>query len=394
MVQTGLDRLLQEPSLQHQIHGNIAYLCHSASVDASAQHGVIGLKAVFGERLKALFAPQHGFATDAQDNMIESAHFFHPYFQVPVYSLYSETRVPTPSMLEGIDCLIVDLQDCGARVYTYIWTLVLAMEACAHAGIEVVVLDRPNPLGGTRVEGNISDIRFRSIIGWYPLPMRHGMTIAEVARYAVQHWGINARLRVVPMMGWIRESSFAQSGLPWVLPSPNFPSTDTAQVYPGTVLFEGSSLSEGRGTTRPFELIGHPQLAAYPFADFFAERLHHPALQGAVLRTAVFIPTFDKYAGQTCNGFQIHVRDPHTFLPWTFGQALMQALYQFMGPDFTWRQPPFEYVYDRLPTDLLNGSDQPRLWIEQQGTLEDLHAIEQQGYPAFLAQRQSVLMYP
>jgi uncharacterized protein YbbC (DUF1343 family) len=220
------------------------------------------------------------------------------------------------------------------------------------------------------------------------------MTIAEVARYAVQHWGINARLRVVPMMGWIRESSFAQSGLPWVLPSPNFPSTDTAQVYPGTVLFEGSSLSEGRGTTRPFELIGHPQLAAYPFADFFAERLHHPALQGAVLRTAVFIPTFDKYAGQTCNGFQIHVRDPHTFLPWTFGQALMQALYQFMGPDFTWRQPPFEYVYDRLPTDLLNGSDQPRLWIEQQGTLEDLRAIEQQGYPAFLAQRQSVLMYP
>lgn len=393
MIKTGLAVLLQEENLQQQIRGNIGYLCHSASVDAQARHGVYGLKALFGPRLKALFAPQHGFATDAQDNMIESPHFFHPYFQIPVYSLYSETRVPTPEMLKGIDTLIVDLQDNGCRVYTYIWTLVLALEACARAEVEVVVLDRPNPLGGLRIEGNISDLRFRSFIGWNALPMRHGMTIGEVARYAVAHWDIPARLRVVPMRGWARDMPFLQTGLPWVLPSPNFPTLDTAQVYPGTVLFEGTSLSEGRGTTRPFELIGQPGLPAYEFADFFHRKILDTLPEaGAVLRPATFVPTFDKYAGAPCPGFQVHVTDT-AFRPWTFGQVLLQALYRFMGKDFAWRQPPFEYVYDRLPIDLLNGSDLPRLWVEQQGTISELREMEQQDYTRFLAQRQSVLMY-
>ena len=393
-LKTGLDRLLNEAALQDRIAGRLGYLCHSASIDARARHGVLGIKAVFGQRLKVIFAPQHGFATDAQDNMIESPHFFHPYFQVPVYSLYSETRVPTPEMLSEIDTLIVDLQDNGTRVYTYIWTMVLAMEACAHAGVKVVVLDRPNPLGGERVEGNISDLNYRSIIGWNPLPMRYGMTIGEVAAFTVRHWDIPVQLEVVPMSNWHRNMTFAQCHLPWVLPSPNFPTPDTAQVYPGSVLFEGTNLSEGRGTTRPFELIGHPTLSAYAFADFF----HHKILTwipepGAVLRPATFQPTFDKYEGQTCTGFQIHVLDPFVFKPWIFGQVLLQAIYAFMGRDFAWREPPFEYIHDRLPIDLLNGSDVPRQWVEQGGTLRDLLSIEQAGYPDFFAQREEVLLY-
>ncbi len=393
-MQSGLDRLLNEETLQKKIAGRIGYLCHSASVDARARHGVQGIKAVFGQRLKAIFAPQHGFATDAQDNMIESPHFFHPYFQVPVYSLYSETRIPTPAMLSEIDTLIVDLQDNGTRVYTYIWTMVLAMEACAHAGIKVVVLDRPNPLGGERIEGNISDLNFRSIIGWNPLPMRYGMTIGEVAAFAVRHWNVPVQLEVIPMNNWHRNMTFAQCQLPWVLPSPNFPTPDTAQVYPGTVLFEGTNLSEGRGTTRPFELIGHPELSAYAFADFFHQKILQSLPEpGAVLRPATFQPTFDKYEGQACNGFQIHVLDPSVFQPWIFGQILLHAIFAFMGKKFSWREPPFEYIHDRLPVDLLNGSDKPRQWVEQQGTLREMLVIEQEGYPDFCAQREEVLIY-
>lgn len=393
MVQTGLDRLLHEPSLQDQIQGNIGYLCHSASVDAQLRHGALGLKALFRDRLKALFAPQHGFATDAQDNMIESPHFFHPYFQVPVYSLYSETRVPTPEMLEEIDTLIIDLQDNGTRVYTYIWTLVLALEACANAGVHIVVLDRPNPLNGIRVEGNISSLEFRSIIGWNPLPMRHGMTIGEVARYAVQTWEIPAKLQVIPMRGWSRDMSFPHTALPWVLPSPNFPTLDTASVYPGTVLIEGTYLSEGRGTTRPFELVGHPTLQAYTFVDYFHEIMKKYAVQGVTLRPAAFVPTFDKYHDQPCHGFQVHVTNVQSFKPWEFGQLLLQGLYAFLGSDFSWRQPPFEYVYDQLPIDLLNGSAQPRLWVEQQAPLQELLEIERRDYPVFLSNRSIALLY-
>lgn len=393
-LQTGLDRLLKEETLQDSITGRIGYLCHSASVNAEARHGVLGIKAIFGDRLKAIFAPQHGFATDAQDNMIESPHFFHPYFQVPVYSLYSETRVPTPEMLAEIDTLIVDLQDNGARVYTYIWTMVLSLEACARAGIKVVVLDRPNPMGGLRVEGNLSDLQFRSIIGWNTLPMRHGMTIAEVAQYALRHWDIPVQLHLVPMLGWERSIAFSDTGLPWVMPSPNFPTTDTAQVYPGTVLIEGTNLSEGRGTTRPFELIGHPHLPAYEFEKYFAEKITSLLPEaGAVLRPATFVPTFDKYAEKPCNGFQIHVTNPETFRPWIFGQLLIAALYSFMGKDFSWREPPFEYVHDRLPIDLLNGSDLPRRWVEHQASISELLEIERQGYPEFLARREAVLIY-
>lgn len=393
MVRTGLDRLLHEPSLLEILRGNVGYLCHSASTNSQLQHGAGVLKALLGSRLKVLFAPQHGFATDAQDNMIESPHFFHPYYQAPVHSLYSETRVPTPEMLQNLDCLVIDLQDNGTRVYTYIWTMVLAMEACARAGVRVVVLDRPNPLGGLRVEGNISSLAYQSIIGWYPLPMIHGMTIAEIARYAVQAWDIPVDLHVIPMANWSRELTFNQTGLPWVLPSPNFPTTDTATIYPASVFIEATCLSEGRGTTRPFELIGHPELPAYAFCTYFTEILSQNYLDTVVLRPATFTPTFDKFEGHSCQGFQIHVTDPAYFRPWQFGQLLLQALYHFPDFEFTWRQPPFEYIYDKLPIDLLNGSDQPRYWVEQQGNLAELAELESEDYGDFLKSRDAILLY-
>ena len=392
-VDTGLARLLADSSLQARMQGNIGYLCHSASVTPGLEHGALALKRLFGPRLKALFAPQHGSATDAQDNMIESPHFFHPFLQLPVYSLYSETRVPTPQMLEPIDTLIIDLQDNGTRVYTYIWTMVLALEACAKAGVRVVILDRPNPLGGIRVEGPISEMAFRSFIGWRPLPMRHGMTIGEVARFASAHWGMDVPLEVVPMSGWRRAFGFSECGLPWVLPSPNFPTPDTAWVYPGTVLLEGTNISEGRGTTRPFELIGHPNLQAFPFCESFNQRLDKRGLKGCILRPAAFIPTFDKFQGQVCQGFQVHVTDPSACNPWELGQWLLHSLFRELGPAFAWRQPPFEYVDDILPIDLLNGNAQLRGWVETQGALDELRHIQYLGYPEFMDRRSEVLLY-
>ncbi|MBK8880562.1 MAG: DUF1343 domain-containing protein [Haliscomenobacter sp.] len=392
-VETGLSRLLADPSIQARIQGNIGYLCHSASVTPGLEHGALALKRLFGPRLKALFAPQHGFATDAQDNMIESPHFYHPYLQLPVYSLYSETRVPTPQMLEHIDTLVIDLQDNGTRVYTYIWTMVLVLEACARAGVGVVILDRPNPLGGTRVEGNISEMEFRSFIGWRPLPMRHGMTIGEVARFASAHWGMDAPLDVVPMSGWQRAFGFSECGLPWVLPSPNFPTPDTAMVYPGTVLLEGTNISEGRGTTRPFELIGHPNLQAFPFCESFNQRLNKMGLKGCMLRPAAFIPTFDKFQGQVCQGLQIHIADSRACNPWELGQWLLHSLYRELGLLLEWRQPPFEYVEDILPIDLLNGSANFRAWVEKQGSRDELLGLQYAGYPEFMDRRSEVLLY-
>ena len=393
-IQTGLARLAAEQEWFDKITGRVGYLCHSASVNERLEHGATVLKRLFGKRLRALFAPQHGLATDAQDNMIESPHFFHNHFQLPVYSLYSETRVPTAEMLAETDHLVIDLQDNGARVYTYIWTMVLSLEACGKAGVPVTVLDRPNPMGGERVEGNISESGFRSIIGWLPLPMRHGMTAGEIAQFAVQHWGIDCELQVIPMQGWQRNMRFEDTGLPWVLPSPNFPSLDTSGVYPGTVLFEGSSLSEGRGTTRPFELIGHPQLDAYRFIEQCHDSMEKVGIKGCRLRPATFVPTFDKHAGQACNGFQLHITDPAAFLPWITGQWLLRELFREMGKQFSWRQPPFEYVYDKLPIDLLNGSDKPRLWIEKQGAMEELQALEDAHREEFMEQRRQVLRYP
>lgn len=390
---TGLDRLLTEPALQQKCTGNIAYLCHNASVDRHCREGLALLKNLFGKRLKAVFSPQHGLFAEAQDNMIESDHFIHPYFQLPVYSLYSETRTPTPAMLEGIDQVIIDLQDVGCRAYTFVYTMTLLIEACGKQGIEVLVLDRPNPLNGLNVEGNMLDLRFKSFIGLHPLPMRHGLTIGELARMAVQQWGIEAVLEVIPMQGWKRDMYFNETQLPWVFPSPNMPHIKTAQVFPATVVLEGTNLSEGRGTTRPFELFGHPDLQPHALLPHLEALFQKYQLEGFSLRPLYFQPTFDKHQDAVCGGFQLHIHDRRTFKPWQTGQLLLREWYQTLGPAFQWRQPPFEYEEILLPIDLLNGTDQLRHWVETNGSFEALLALEQEGLEGYLAARELALLY-
>lgn len=392
-TRTGLDRLLAERALQQQCKGRIAYLCHNASVDSKCREGLSCLKTLFGERLKAIFSPQHGLFSEAQDNMIETAHFIHPYFKIPVYSLYSETRSPTPAMLEGIDQVIVDLQDIGCRAYTFVYSMTLMLEACGRQGIELIVLDRPNPLNGAIVEGNVLDLSFKSFIGLHPLPMRHGLTIGEIARMAVSFWGISCDLNVIAMEGWERRMYFGETKLPWISPSPNMPHPKTTQVFPGTVLLEGTSFSEGRGTTRPFELFGHPDLQPHSLLEGLEKTFREHALAGFALRPVYFQPTFDKHCGKTCGGFQLHITDRRAFKPWAFGQLLLRELYQAPGNLVEWRQPPFEYEEILLPIDLLNGSDRLRQWVETNGDWNTLQAIENEGLKRFLAQRESILLY-
>ncbi len=340
---TGLDRLISDQALQQKCTGNIAYLCHNASIDNQCREGLALIQGLFGSRLKAVFSPQHGLFAEAQDNMIESGHFLHPFFRIPVHSLYSETRTPTPAMLDGIDRVIVDLQDAGCRAYTFAYTMTLMLEACGRHGIEVTVLDRPNPIDGCTVEGNLLDPAFKSFIGLHPLPMRHGLTIGEIARMAVHCWGVSCAMEVIPLQGWERTMYFGETRLPWVFPSPNMPHPKTAQVFPATVLFEGTLFSEGRGTTRPFELFGHPDIEPHILLPQLEKTFRESRLEGFTLRPVYFQPTFDKHHGKVCGGYQLHVTERRRFQPWATGQILLRELYHAPGHLVEWRQPPFEY---------------------------------------------------
>ena len=388
-VLTGLDVLASNTELQKKLSGGIGYLCHQASVDGNWNHGAHLLKALFGRRFKAMFGPQHGVIGDLQDNMRESPHSHHSYFDLPVYSLYSETRVPSEQMLEGIQHLIVDLQDVGARVYTFISTMTLAMEACSQLGIEVVILDRPNPIGNA-TQGNILDGEFSSFVGRHPLPTRHGMTMGEMAHWAKRYQGIHCPLRVVAMQGYSPTGDFGQTGLPWVPPSPNIPTVDSCLPFVGTVLFEGTSVSEGRGTTRPLEIIGHPALDPWKHLEGIVQLTQD--LEGFVLRPCHFRPTFQKHAGTTCGGYQIHVTHSDRFSPWRVAQYLCQYFYHNLE-GFRWKDPPYEYEHEILPIDLINGSDRPRHWVEKSQGAEELAAIEKQGQGEYLESKQSVEMY-
>ncbi len=410
-ISSGLDRIQSNTEFQKYLTGRIGYLCHSASIDKKLNHGVEIIHHICGDKLTALFAPQHGIYTDAQDNMIESPHFIHPKYQIPVFSLYSETRVPTPQMLENIDTLVIDLQDSGVRVYTYIWTMVLAMKACAEAGKRVVILDRPNPLDGITIEGNGSEPGFESFIGLHPLPMRHGMTIGEIALFAQKYWDIDLDLKLVPVHGWMRSTNpFENNQLPWVLPSPNLATLSTLRVYPGTVLFEGTNFSEGRGTARPFELFGHPDLKANQWLEQLNQTLINAGCRHIKLRPHLFVPTFEKWSGTTVHGYQVHfLNTPNTSLDqrnnphktewlelrgiWYATQIIMRELNTLMGEAFRWRQPPFEYIYDLLPIDILNGTDKIRKWIESNGTNDELDRITANQIAEFLNKRKSVIIY-
>ena len=385
-VRLGSDVLLGT----HHLRGaRVGVVCNHASIDHVYRHVVDRLIEEPGVELAAIFGPQHGFRSDVQDNMVETPHANDSARRVPVYSLYSDTREPSPEMLQGLDILVIDLQDIGARIYTYIYTMANCLRACGRHGVPVIVCDRPNPINGSDVEGETLVRGYESFVGLFPIPMRHGMTIGELARLFNETFDLGATDEVARMEGWRRESYGDSAGLPWVMPSPNMPTLDTAIVYPGTVLFEGTMLSEGRGTTRPFELLGAPWIDA----ERFAGALNGLELPGAYFRPAVFEPTFQKHAKTACGGCQIHVTDRSAFRPVLTGAALIQMFRRANPEQFAWRQPPYEYEHTKLPIDILAGSDRLRRQIESnippQTIAEGWHDDE----AAFRALRKPFLLY-
>jgi uncharacterized protein YbbC (DUF1343 family) len=385
-VSLGLERLLDSGALSGR---RVGLVCNPSSVDAELRHAADRLAAHPSVRLAALFGPQHGFRADVQENMIESAHGRDADRRVPVYSLYSETREPLPHMLAGLDVLVIDLQDVGTRIYTYVYTMANCLRAARRHGLPVIVCDRPNPIGGTAVEGPMLEAGFESFVGQFPIPMRHGLTIGELGRLFNEHFGIGADLQVIAMAGWSRPMYYDRTGLPWVLPSPNMPTLDTALVYPGTVLFEGTNVSEGRGTTRPFELVGAPWIGA----ERFAADLNRLELPGVRFRAAVFEPTFHKHAKTACGGCQVHVVDRQTFRPVETGVALLSACRAAGSGEFAWRPPPYEYEHGKLPIDILAGSSTLRQQIEAGMTSQDIARSWTPAVEAFEAVRARFLLY-
>ena len=366
----------------------IGLLAHQASVDARLDHAVELLGDVRGARLSALFAPEHGLWGAAQD-LVHIAATRDPPTGMRVVSLYGERREPTPAMLRGLDVLVIDLQDVGSRYYTYQWTTALAMRACARAGVRVLVLDRPNPLGGEIVEGNVPEPAYASFVGLYPLAARPGMTMGEIARYLHQVHGVGDGVEVIGMRGWRRSMVWEDTGLPWVAPSPNMPTPDTARVYPGGCLIEGTNLSEGRGTTRPFEWVGAPWLDAHSFAG----RLTAEGLPGVVFRPARFRPTFQKWAGQVCGGVQLHVTDRGRFKPFLTGLAVIAIARRLAKRAFRWRRPPYEFEHRLLPIDILLGTTRIRRAIERGQPLEDIERSWQPDLSRWRRRRAAALIY-
>jgi len=367
----------------------VGILANPASIDHDFRHVADRLSRSNRFKLAAIFGPQHGYRSDLQDNMIETPHAKDHRRDVPIFSLYSETREPTKEMLGHIDVLVVDLQDVGARIYTFIYTMANCLRAAARHGVPVIVCDRPNPIGGTQVEGPTLEPGFESFVGQFRMPMRHGMTIAELARLFNDHHGINAKLEIVPMEGWSRDMYWDATDLPWVMPSPNMPTLDTAIVYPGTVLYEGTMLSEGRGTTRPFEFIGAPWLDG----DQLALRMNKVGLEGVHFRGLTFEPTFQKHARTTCGGCQIHVTSRAKFLPVKACVSLLRECFRSAPDRFQWRDPPYEYENDKMPIDILAGSPALRQQIENQVPLEEIVASWRPGIGEFEEIRRKFLLY-
>ncbi|MBI4454461.1 MAG: DUF1343 domain-containing protein [Acidobacteria bacterium] len=340
-------------------------------------------------KVVAAFGPQHGIRGETQDNMVEWRGFRDRRTGLMIYSLYSDRRKPTPEMLREVDAVVFDVQDVGARYYTFISTLALAMETCQELGKEMIVLDRPNPINGLGVGGYLMEESFRSFVGWHPLPQRHGMTVGELAHYFREERGIRCGLRVIPMRGWKRKMWFDETGLPWVLPSPNIPTLDSATTYPGTCLLEGTNVSEGRGTTRPFELVGAPWIRP----ERLALRLNQFRMPGVYFRPASFIPTFQKHQGQLCGGVQIQVIDRWSLDPFLCGCALLLALYSEDPGRFQWRNPPYEYEYEKLPIDILFGTDRLRKMVESQKSLREFRRVCADSTRGFWEIRKKYLMY-
>lgn len=387
-VKTGLEVLLEKQG--DRLRGKrLGVIAHPASVDSRLAHIADLLCRCPELNLTTIFGPQHGARGETQDNMIEWESYRDPRTGLPVYSLYGKRRSPSEDMLSKVDVLIFDLQDVGSRYYTYLYTMALAMQSCARLDIEFLVLDRPNPIGGRGVEGNVLNTGFESFVGMYPLAARHGMTVGETARYFNQEFELKCLLSVVAMEGWKRDFFFDQTGLPWVMPSPNMPSPQTALVYPGLCLLEGTNVSEGRGTTRPFEISGAPWINPFELK----ERLDDLHLPGTLFRPLHFIPTFHKWSGECIGGVQIHVTDRLRFRPFRTGLALVQIYRKLGGDRFQWKQPPYEYEYQKLPFDVLCGTSKIRAIIEEGLSPEQMEACWQEELEEFERVRSRYLLY-
>jgi len=366
-ILTGLDRI-EKHWLKKLKGARVGLVVHPASVDKRLEHAAdIALRSK-KFKLKVFFGPQHGIRGETQDNMIEWEGFTDKKTGLPVYSLYGRTRKPESEMLKDIDVMAIDMQDVGSRYYTFIWTMEHCMQACLENNKSVVILDRPNPIGGHITEGPVLDMNYTSFVGQRPLPVRHGMTIGEIGSYLKNEFYPSLDFHVIPMKGWKRKMFFDDTKLPWVLPSPNMPTLDTAIVYPGMCLLEGTMLSEGRGTTRPFEIFGAPFINP----DALIKRLDEFKLQGVIFRPMYFQPTFQKHAGKLCGGAQIHVTNREKFKPFKTGVAIIKAVHEIYAKEDLWKQPPYEYETEKMPIDILAGSDGLRNDIENGVSLDKM----------------------
>jgi uncharacterized protein YbbC (DUF1343 family) len=387
-VHTGLDRFRK--GLWKTLKGcRVGLLANQASLDSRFDTA----KAVIAGRLpgqvKALFGPQHGYGGEDQDNMVETGHAFDNELKIPVFSLYAEKREPLPHMLEGLDILIIDLQDVGTRVYTFASTMLLCLKTAAKVGKKVVILDRPNPLGGEVLEGNLLQPELFSFVGPYSFPMRHGLTMGEMAHVFNDVFNLSCDLEVIPMDGWRRSMLWGETGLRWVMPSPNMPLAETAHVYPGQVVLEGTNLSEGRGTCRPFEIFGAPYLDT----DATKRALQPQATAGCVLQDFSFRPTFQKWEGEVCKGFMLHITDHRTYKPFSTSISLLQAVMRIHPERFQWKAPPYEYDYKRKPIDLIVGNTSLRKDLESGAPVSQINSAWANDVDSFREWRKPYLLY-
>ena len=387
-VATGLE-VFRDESWKPWENCRLGLVSNQASLDSRCRTAREVISQTLPGRLKALFGPQHGFGGEDQDNMIETGHSSDPELSLPIFSLYSEIREPSDAMLNLIDALIVDLQDVGTRLYTFSSTMLGCMRAAAHAGKKVVILDRPNPLGGEIVEGNLLRPELYSFVGPYSLPMRHGLTMGEMARIFNHVFDLGCELHIVAMKGWHRSMLWQETGIRWVMPSPNMPIPETAQVYPGQILWEGTNVSEGRGTCRPFEMFGSPFLDTKGILN----RLQPEDTEGCLLQDILFRPTFNKWQGELCRGFFIHVTNPRTFRPYRCSLALLSTILDTHRRDFRWKEPPYEYEYNRLPIDLILGDSSLRENLEGLAELNSLQSSWEAELREYLEWRDSFLLY-
>ncbi len=389
MVITGLETILS--NFPSSMKGKrVGILCHAPSITKDFRH----ITEIFAEqkncRLSAIFGPQHGLHGQTQDNMIEWQSIMHPVFKIPLFSLYGKNRKPTPEMLNEIDVLLIDLQDVGARLYTYIWTVKLCMDACSEKGIPVILLDRPNPVGKMQCDGPVLKEKYFTFVGGACVPLCHRMTIGEMALWLKEKYYPNCNLEIIWMKNWKRDSLFSETGLPWVLPSPNMPTEKSAIVYPGIVLIEALNISEGRGTTIPFELFGSPDIDIVKLKRSLVNR----NIPGCIFREHGFIPAFHKFAGEYCSGLQIHVTDISGYRPVATALEIFDAILETSPYALAFKNPPYEYEYNHMPFDILSGDSGMREVLIHRKSLKDEKQRWQSEIEEFRKEFAEIAAYP